>query len=280
MNEMVYGRGAGSPEIRALGESLYAQCEENLPFLAIRQPEAYCEKQVPLSAGEKICCDVPAAVLAGPEDPMKLICDAVQIGRGQMPRALTAQEQDDVIRALFHAPRKRELEQAHFTLLFGGLSLSALTHLTRHRMQSMVAPDLLACADYEKYVLPQSVVNAGMEEAYRAAFAETAATVQLLTAMGEGKEIMPYLLLSGQTVPVVTTMNAGELYVFFRLRTCSRAQWEIREIATDMLKCLREKYPRLFNLYGPTCFVTGKCPEGKMCCGKTAEMKEKFSGTL
>ena len=111
-------------------------------------------------------------------------------------------------------------------------------------------------------------------------FASASPIVELLTAMGEGKEILPYLLLSGQTVPVVTTMNAGELYVFFRLRTCSRAQWEIREIATDMLKCLREKYPRLFNLYGPTCFVTGKCPEGKMCCGKTVEMKEKFSGTL
>ena len=28
----------------------------------------------------------------------------------------------------------------------------------------------------------------------------------------------------------------------------------------------------LFALYGPTCFMTGHCPEGKMCCGRQAEM--------
>lgn len=41
MNELTYGRGSGIPELRALGESLFAQCEARLPFLALRKPEVY-----------------------------------------------------------------------------------------------------------------------------------------------------------------------------------------------------------------------------------------------
>ena len=188
---------------------------------------------------------------------------------GSPPRA-------ELLRTLLDQPRKRELEQASFTLLFGGLSLAALTHLTRHRMQSMIAPQLLRNACYDHYVLPQSVKEAGMEEAYRAAFRLAGETAARLRAMGAGDEVLCYLLLSGQTVPVLTTMNAGELYVFFRLRCCTRAQWEIREAACQALQALRERAPGLFALYGPTCYCTGKCPEGKMTCGRQAEMKQKF----
>ena len=140
----------------------------------------------------------------------------------------------------------------------------------------MIAPHLLSNAHYDRYVLPQSVKDAGMEETYRAAFRLTGETAARLRAMGAGDEVLCYLLLSGQTVPVLTTMNAGELYVFFRLRCCTRAQWEIREAACQALQALRERAPGLFSLYGPTCYCTGKCPEGRMTCGRQAEMKQKF----
>lgn len=277
MNELVYGRGAAVTELRELGESLFSQCEAVMPYLAVRRPEAYRQEALPIPEEKRRLRREAAGVLAGPDDPVKMICDAAQIGRGMAPKALSEEEQDALLRALLRSPRKRELEQVSFTLLFGGLSLSALTHLTRHRMQSLVAPELLRCADYDDYVLPQTVVEAKMEQPYREAFRSTAETVQALREAGAKDEILSYLLLSGQRVPVLTTVNAGELYTFFRLRTCTRAQWEIREAAEQMLFCLRQRYPRLFSLYGPTCFMTGKCPEGKMCCGKTAQIREKFS---
>ena len=62
-------------------------------------------------------------------------------------------------------------------------------------------------------------------------------------------------------------MNARELLHFMKLRTCSRAQWEIRGVACKMLELLRESEPEIFNAYGPSCAL-GKCPEGKMSCGK------------
>ena len=42
------------------------------------------------------------------------------------------------------------------------------------------------------------------------------------------------------------------------------------------LHVLRKAHPLLFALYGPTCFMTGHCPEGKMCCGRQAEIRQQF----
>ena len=71
-------------------------------------------------------------------------------------------------------------------------------------------------------------------------------------------------------------MNGRELKLFFALRTCTRAQWEIREKATRLLFELRKEAPLLFKSYGPSCFSKGKCPEGRLSCGKMSEMNELF----
>ena len=278
MNELTYGRGSRIPELRALGESLFAQCEQQLPFLAVRKPEAYrpsdafCPRQVQLLTSK-----APVTVLAAPQDAEGLICGAYQLAHGYVPQPLTESEQTALLKSLLAQPRKRELEQASYTLLFGGLSLAALTHLTRHRMQALCPPELLKSACYDRYVLPESVRQAGMETQYRSAFRLAGEAAAQLRTAGAGEDALFYLLLSGQTVPVLTTMNAGELYVFFRLRCCNRAQWEIREAACAALMALRKTSPRLFSLYGPTCFVSGKCPEGKMTCGRQAEIRKQFS---
>ena len=265
MNELAYGRGSRIPELRALGESLFAQCEQQIPFLAVRKPEAYRQS------------DAFCLRQAAPQDAEGLICGAYQLARGNVPQPLTKPEQMALLKALLAQPRKRELEQASYTLLFGGLSLAALTHLTRHRMQALCAPNLLKSARYDRYVLPESVQQTGLEAKYREAFRQAGEAAVQLRAAGAGEDVLSYLLLSGQTVPVLTTMNAGELYVFFRLRCCNRAQWEIRDAACAALAALRKTSPLLFSLYGPSCFVSGKCPEGRMTCGRQAEIQRKFS---
>ena len=280
MNEMVYGRGSALPELRRLGESLFSQCEAVMPYLAIRKPEVYCEKPLPMPKAQALSASAPVTLLARTAEPEKLICQAAYLARGELAPDLTQTEQAELLKALLARPRKRELEQASFTLLYAGMSLAALTHLTRHRMQAMVAPDFLANADYGRYVLPESVRAAGAEDLYRSAFSMAGEAAGKLRAMGAGDDVLSYLLVSGLKVPVVSTMNAGELYTYFRLRTCMRAQWEIRELATEALRVLRRAHPVLFGLYGPTCFAFGSCPEGKMCCGRTAEMRQKFAGSL
>ena len=77
-------------------------------------------------------------------------------------------------------------------------------------------------------------------------------------------------------IDFVSTLNARELLHFSNLRTCTRAQWEIRNLATSMLKQLKTVDPEMFKGFGPSCYTYGVCPEGRLCCGKQLEMKEKF----
>ena len=68
-----------------------------------------------------------------------------------------------------------------------------------------------------------------------------------------------------------------EHMVFSIALESNRAQWEIRQVAISMLSLLRKDCPEIFDLYGPSCYLTGVCPEGKMCCGKTKETRTFFS---
>ena len=90
------------------------------------------------------------------------------------------------------------------------------------------------------------------------------------------EETLVYVLLAGNVMDLVTTMNARELRLFLKLRTCTRAQWEIRAFAIEALRLLRERCPLLFADYGPSCVCEGRCPEGRMSCGRMQEMRERF----
>lgn len=91
----------------------------------------------------------------------------------------------------------------------------------------------------------------------------------------ESIEDARYIFPNACETKIVFTMNARTLINFFRLRTCNRAQWEIRELAIMMLKEVKAVYPTLFKNAGPGC-IEGPCPEGKMTCGKIKEVREQF----
>ena len=83
----------------------------------------------------------------------------------------------------------------------------------------------------------------------------------------EAIEDARYVFPNACETKMVFTMNARSLYNFFSKRCCNRAQWEIRQLADEMLKLVKEVAPILFSNCGAPCIVTGKCPEGKMTCG-------------
>lgn len=85
-----------------------------------------------------------------------------------------------------------------------------------------------------------------------------------------------FILPNACTTSIVVTMNVRSLHNFFDHRCCNRAQWEIREIAVEMLKQCKEVAPSLFSGAGPRC-LRGACPEGKMTCGKAKEVRELFA---
>lgn len=88
-----------------------------------------------------------------------------------------------------------------------------------------------------------------------------------------------YVLPNATTTKIICTFDVRSLWNFFKHRLCNRAQWEIREMAEEMLKLCIEVAPALFKKCGPNC-VHGKCGEGSMSCGLAEEVKEKYNEIL
>ena len=88
-----------------------------------------------------------------------------------------------------------------------------------------------------------------------------------------------YILPNAATTKIICTFNIRSLWNFFKHRLCNRAQWEIREVAEEMLKLCIEVAPTLFQKCGPSC-VHGQCGEGGMSCGLSQEVKNKYEKIL
>ncbi len=160
------------------------------------------------------------------------------------------------------------IEHAVFTFSVEGVS-RALTHqLVRHRMASFSQQSQrYVSMDDASYVTPHTIE--GNEDAlrlYESVMDDIWKAYGKLEEMGIPAEDARYLLPNGCTTNITLTMNARELLHFFSLRCCNRAQWEIREMADQMLRICKEQSPVIFRNAGPPC-IRGPCPEGKKTCG-------------
>lgn len=89
----------------------------------------------------------------------------------------------------------------------------------------------------------------------------------------EAIEDARYVFPNACETKIVITMNARSLLHFFNVRCCNRAQWEIRQMADEMLKECKKVAPTLFKKAGPNC-TFGKCGEGSMSCGHPRKPEE------
>ncbi len=284
---MIYGRGSKFSELKALGESLLEQARVMTPGIFTDFENRRPGKQdIPVFnyIPEKALIKEEASVelLSYTPDAAKAISRFALIESANIPTAqiekIIADENEcaKIIKAVISSKRQRALEAATFTFRINNVSLSCLTHFARHRMQSIGIPSLIL-TDRARHILPETIaVKEELKIRYCEAFKKTTALYDELKAQGVCEELLAYVQLSGNTVDIVTTINGRELLLFMKLRSCTRAQWEIREFATEMLKLLRKADKTVFDFYGPSCFVD-KCTEGPMTCGKAAEIKEIFS---
>ena len=89
----------------------------------------------------------------------------------------------------------------------------------------------------------------------------------------EAIEDARYVFPNATETKIVVTMNARSLMNFFSLRCCNRAQWEIRNLADEMLTQAYGVAPAIFGNSGAPC-TFGKCTEGNMSCGKVRNFNE------
>lgn len=291
LSSMLYGRGSKYPEIKELGTQLLEQAKSKTQGIFIDFEER-CQKNankdeivLDFINIDKTNNDNKAQVELLSYTPQAEKCVAKnalitysQISSDEAEKIVSNKDTvDEIIKTVVKSTRPRPLESVNFTFRLNNVSLPCLTHFARHRMQAIDIPPLTK-ASRENYVTPEIInENANLKSRYDEAFKRNAQLYKKLQQSNIAEEILVYYLLCGSTIDFVTTVNARELMLFFRLRTCTRAQWEIREFAIKMLDCAREVAPSIFNLYGPSCFVNGVCPESaNFTCGRAGEMKKFF----
>ena len=157
------------------------------------------------------------------------------------------------------------LEHAVYTFKIEGLSRVALAQLTRHRLASFVVQSQRYVKLKEPVmVIPESMANSEFYVEVKGIMAEASELYRRMVEAGIPCEDARYVLPQAVETDLVMTMNARELLHFFSLRTCNRAQWEIRKVADEMLAICRQVAPVIFGKAGPGC-VRGNCPEKKPC---------------
>ena len=173
------------------------------------------------------------------------------------------------------------LEHASFTFGVSGVSRALLAQLTRHRIASFSVQSQ-RYVSLEKgfgYIVPPRIRDLG-EEAVREFEAQMAQMhawyKHWQEKLGENaNEDARFVLPNACETHITVTMNARELLHFFSLRCCSRAQWEIRALAREMLRLCKREAPVIFENAGPGC-VSGPCPEGAKSCGMAVDMRDYY----
>ncbi|MDL2205873.1 FAD-dependent thymidylate synthase [Eubacteriales bacterium OttesenSCG-928-N13] len=264
---MIYGRGSMFAELVMLGEQLLSQFEAVYPGVIESEKAHYERCAVAPFEGEFHAASavVPSIkLLSAPADPESLLQGALQF-TGRFPDLTLKQ----AAQALVRDARPRELECLSFTYLVKDVSLASVTHYTRHRMQSPLIKQVIAAVHRGAYIVPDTIAaNEQAIRIYQNAFERNHQVLMEMMDMGMSYENASYFALAGNVIDMMITMNARELLHFLKLRTCTRAQWEIQKLSVSLLEQLRTCSHTIFDSFGPSCAVELRCPEGRMSCGK------------
>ena len=247
-------------------------------------------------------------LLAYTPEPEKVVAAAAKLCYSgaqidELLAGLTPEKSREFVERLAKMGHESPTEHVSFTFAIEGVSRSLLAQITRHRIASYsVQSQRYVRLDGFEYVTPPEVAadpeaSAAFEQAMRAEN-EQYERIAALLKEGHTRRLMReeglteaaaakkaeklaiedarFVLPNACSTKMIVTMNARSLNNFFRHRCCQRAQWEIRELADEMLRLVNEVAPALFARSGPPC-VSGACPEGSMSCGRAAEMRKKYA---
>lgn len=237
-------------------------------------------------------------LLSHTPEPEKVIAAAAKncyspVGIEEVMDDLTSDKAQMFLHKLTSMGHESPIEHVSFTFGIEEVSRSLLAQITRHRIASYsVQSQRYVKSDCFEYVIPPEIEKIpGAKTLFEQQMNSDQCTYEMLTDMlfeehlaenlknkmpekaarsaAEKKAIEDarYVLPNACTTRIVMTMNARSLKNFFKLRCCNRAQWEIRDLADQMLELCKEVAPNLFFDAGPGC-VRGKCPEGAMSCGQ------------
>ena len=246
-------------------------------------------------------------LIAHTPEPEKIVATAAKLcysssDISSLKEGLTPEKTRSFIEMLVSIGHESVVEHVSFTFGIEGISRACSHQLVRHRIASysqksqryvnengfeFITPPSIqeipeAKEEFDRVIddIQKSYEKIAeiLTEKNKAEF--IAAGIDEKTAASKARKLANedarFLLPNACETKIIVTMNVRSLFNFFEHRCCNRAQWEIRAVANEMLRLCIEAAPALFAKAGPSCVASGKCPEGKMTCGKISEVKDYF----
>lgn len=291
VTSLLYGPLSKVSELKELGSQLYEIIKEHVPYLVTEIENCKISENNPFEYMESVSTRPNINILEKPNlisytpNPDDVILKSsimyhFQCNEDEANTILLESMQKDpdykknYMNIILHKEEKRELEQVNFTFQIP-ISLSILTHLTRHRMHSLLIPEFLPMWDFNNYIVPATIkANAETENLFISSHNKNWAIFEEFKNMNIAEEDLIYFYLGCQMLNVITTMNGRTLQWILKLRCCNKAQWQIRKIAKDMAIEVSKVAPLLGLGLGPTCVTDLVCNEGKECCGLINNIKK------
>ena len=135
-------------------------------------------------------------------------------------------------------------------------------------MHSLLVPEFTPLWNFDNYIVPATIkAKPELEKLFISAHDKNMEVFEEFNNLGIVEEDLIYFYLGAQMLNVVTTMNGRTLQWILRLRCCNKAQWQIRGIAKELAKQVKEVAPLLGKGLGATCVTDLVCYEGKESCG-------------
>ena len=216
------------------------------------------------------------------------------VGIDKMNESMDSESTLEFINMLISMGHESPTEHVTFTFAVEGVSRSLTHQLVRHRIASYSQQSQrYVKLDQFEYIIPPEIEKdsrakalylEAMESSQRAynGISDILKTKYTAEGMKQGAaekkaiEDARYVFPNACETKIIVTMNVRSLLNFFHHRCCNRAQWEIRGLAFEMLKLVKQVSPAIFKYAGPSC-MSGPCPEGNMTCGRIDEVREKYS---
>ena len=283
------GRLSRIQELKELGDRLYEIIKEEVPYLKVSLKNVENKDENQFEYIESISKRPEIKIL----DKPKILsytpnADDVVVKSNIMYHYQCSEEKADeilkemikkdenakekIMNNILHKEERRELEQVSFSFQIP-ISLSILTHLTRHRMHSLLVPEFIPMWDMKNYVTPVTVKNKA-NDLFQEAIEKNMKMFEEFKDAGVAEEDLIYFYVGAQMLNVVTTMSARTLQWILRLRCCNKAQWQIRFIAQEIARKVSEVAPLIGKGLGPTCITDRYCGEGRECCGLIDKLLE------
>ena len=141
------------------------------------------------------------------------------------------------------------IEHASVTFLVEGISRACSHQIVRHRIASY-SQESQRYVDMSEpeFVVPPAIAGDPESGAIWDEFVEAAKTTyRKLRERGIRKEDSRFLLPNATTTRLVMTMNFRSLRHFFEVRCAPDAQWEVRDVALEMLRQVHGVAPSVFG---------------------------------